>query len=55
MMNHFGTSIVKSVVRIIGCTVVIVRPEAIVAAAACFLVAEVLGILEEFADKRKEK
>ena len=54
-MNHFSVSIIKSIIRIAGCVDVLIRPEEIMFAVFCFLFAEVLGIVEEFADRRKEK
>ena len=53
-MNHFSVSIIKSIIRIAGCVNVRIRPKEIMFAFFCFLFAEVLGIFEEFADKRKE-
>ena len=54
-MNNFSVSIVKSIIRIAGCVDVLFRPEEIMFMVFCFLFAEVLGIVEEFADRRKEK
>lgn len=51
-MNHFNVSIMKSVVRIVGCIALVYGN---LAAAGCLLVAaELLGVVEEFVDKRKE-
>jgi hypothetical protein len=49
--GHFITSIIKSVVRIISCIGAIIAKDALVLAAG-FLLAEILGIIEEVADKR---
>jgi hypothetical protein len=51
-MNHFNVSITKSVIRIVGCIALVYGN---LAAAGCLLVAaELLGVVEEFVDKRKE-
>ena len=51
-MNHFNVSILKSLIRIVGCMTLIYGN---LAAAGCLLVAaELLGVVEEFVDKRKE-
>lgn len=59
-MNHFTTSILKSILRIAGLITTIflaafdlIKPSIITAASALAL-AEILGIAEEFLDKRKE-
>lgn len=54
-MNHFSVSIFKSFLRIAGCITAIYNPQQLDVCAVCFLVAEVLGIVEEFVDKRKEE
>ena len=60
-MNHFNISIVKSLVRMLGCVLFMFiawHQQYEVAAtvlAATFFVAEALGILEEKVDKRKEE
>lgn len=60
-MNHFKISILKSVLRIVGCLVGIVlvcfnqTTASIISLASALGVAEVLGILEEKFDKRKEE
>ena len=60
-MNHFKMSVLKSILRIGSCLTAaglalanIVIP-ALVVAGVGLAVAEVLGILEEVFDKRKEK
>ena len=53
-MNHFSVSIIKSVLRIVGCAIVIANYDYVKLFAVCFLAAEILGIVEEFVDKRKE-
>ena len=51
-MNHFNVSITKSIIRIVGCIALVYGN---LAAAGCLLVAaELLGVVEEFVDKRKE-
>lgn len=49
--GHFGISLVKSILRIVGCVFVIQHGN-VVNMAWCFLIAEALGILEEVCDKR---
>ena len=53
-MNHFIVSIVKSIIRIVACIVAIMYTSLFLFALG-FLVAEILGILEEVFDKRKEE
>lgn len=58
-MTHYTISIAKSGVRILGCIISYVgvffnHTFAIAFFAGSFLLAEVLGILEEVFDKRKE-
>lgn len=48
--GHFGISLLKSILRIVGCIFMLKRNITIMA--WCFLSAEVLGILEEIFDKR---
>lgn len=48
---HFVVSNIKSTVRIIGCIIAILT-KSIGLFATFFLIAEVLGILEELGDKR---
>lgn len=57
-MNHFNISLIKSILRIVGCiasTVLAITnpPIALITFAALFSTAEILGILEEIFDKRK--
>lgn len=60
-MNHFKISILKSILRIAGCVAGIVLaccglvPASLISLASSLGVAEVLGILEEKFDKRKEE
>lgn len=67
-MNHMSISIVKSIIRIIACVLAILSEfnivscamgstelNSVVVLAGGFGIAEVLGILEEIFDKRKEK
>lgn len=59
-INHFNISIIKSILRIIGSIVTIILSMvetklAIISLGAFYVVAELLGILEEVFDKRKEK
>ena len=51
-MNHFNVSLVKSVVRI--CAGVALITLNLILAGALLIVAEILGIIEEFVDKREE-
>ena len=66
-MNHFKVSLLKSIIRILSCLVLIVLfaiwnytddPNliytAVVTFGAGFGIAEILGIMEEVFDKRKE-
>ena len=60
MFNHFNISLIKSLLRIVGCIVALflgifncIIPSVIVLSSSLGL-AEVLGILEEIFDKRKE-
>jgi uncharacterized MnhB-related membrane protein len=50
--GHFIISLVKSLIRIAACIVAIFQKD-ILSLAIGFGVAEILGILEEVADKRK--
>ena len=59
-MNHFNISLIKSILRIIGSIVTIILSMvevkfAIISLGAFYVMAELLGILEEVFDKRKEK
>ena len=59
-MNHFNISIIKSILRIVGSIVTIILSMvdvkfAIISLGAFYVMAELLGILEEVFDKRKEK
>ena len=59
-INHFNISIIKSILRIIGSIVTIILSMvevkfAIISLGAFYVMAELLGILEEVFDKRKEK
>ena len=59
-INHFNISIIKSILRIIGSIVTVVLSMvdvkfAIISLGAFYVMAELLGILEEVFDKRKEK
>ena len=59
-MNHFNISIIKSILRIIGSIVTIILSMvdvkfAIISLGAFYVMAELLGILEEVFDKRKEE
>ena len=51
-MNHFNVSLIKSGVRI--CAGVALVTLNLILAGALLIVAEILGIIEEFVDKRKE-
>ena len=59
-MNHFKISIFKSLIRIIGCIIGIILTvfnnidSGAIVTFSCLGVAEILGILEELFDKRKE-
>lgn len=59
-MNHFKISVLKSILRIVGCIACIVLSitalpmTAGIVFGVLFLLAEILGILEEVFDKRKE-
>lgn len=59
-INHFNISIIKSILRIIGSIVTIILSMvevkfAIISLGAFYVMAELLGILEEVFDKRKEE
>lgn len=59
-INHFNISIIKSILRIVGSIVTIILSMvdvkfAFISLSAFYAVAELLGILEEVFDKRKEK
>lgn len=59
-INHFNISIIKSILRIIGSIVTIIlltinEGIAIINFSAFYAMAELLGILEEVFDKRKEE
>ena len=59
-INHFNISIIKSILRIVGSIVTVVLSMvevkfAIISLGAFYVMAELLGILEEVFDKRKEK
>lgn len=59
-INHFNISIIKSILRIVGSIVTIILSVvetklAIISLGAFYVMAELLGILEEVFDKRKEK
>lgn len=59
-INHFNISIIKSILRIVGSIVTVILSMvetklAIISLSAFYSVAELLGILEEVFDKRKEK
>ena len=51
-MNHFGTSLIKSIIRIVAGIQLWKMDFA--TAGLLFIIAELFGILEEFVDKRKE-
>lgn len=59
-MNHFNISIIKSILRILACilafmlTLLSYAKASILVLSLCLLIAELLGILEEVFDKRKE-
>lgn len=58
-MTHYNISMIKSAVRIVGCIIGFVgaffnATFGIAFTAASLMIAEVLGILEEIFDKRKE-
>lgn len=58
-MNHFSISIVKSIIRLIGTVAAFSLAfinvcAAVSVFAGAYTIAEVLGILEEVFDKRKE-
>lgn len=50
-MGHFLISIVKSLLRIVGCGMFLWKGS-LNCLAGCFLLAELLGIAEEICDKR---
>ena len=57
-INHFNISIIKSILRIIGSIVTIILSMvdvkfAIISLGAFYVMAELLGILEEVFDKKK--
>ena len=59
-INHFNISIIKSILRIVGSIVTIILSMvdakfAIISLGAFCVMAELLGILEEVFDKRKEE
>lgn len=59
-INHFNISIIKSILRIIGSIVTIILSMvevkfAIISLGTFYVMAELLGILEEVFDKRKEE
>lgn len=59
-INHFNISIIKSILRIVGSIVTVVLSMvdvkfAIISLGAFYVMAELLGILEEVFDKRKEE
>lgn len=59
-MNHYRISLIKSIIRIAGCVISIVLAcfwlgAAIGTLGGSLATAEVLGILEEKFDKRKEQ
>lgn len=51
-MNHFNVSLVKSILRI-AAAIFLIQAD-LLTAGSLLIVAEGLGILEEFVDKRKE-
>lgn len=59
-MNHFKISIIKSILRIAGCIIAIILTclnlllPSLITLSSALGVAELLGILEEVYDKRKE-
>lgn len=58
-MNHFKISILKSVIRVLGSIITIITvlfniKLSIIFLASFYLVAEILGVLEEVFDRRKE-
>ena len=55
MLNHFSVSLFKSFLRIAGCVTALYTPNRTDVFALCFLIAEILGIVEEIVDKRKEE
>lgn len=60
-MNHFNLSLIKSIIRILGGMISIVPllydslNLSIILLGSSLALAEILGILEEIFDKRKEK
>lgn len=50
--GHFLISMAKSLIRLVGCLVTVITGNVITLAASLGL-AELLGVAEEFADKRK--
>lgn len=52
--QHFYTSLLKSILRILGCITLILdqSPKTIALFSFCFAVSEILGIVEEVFDKR---
>lgn len=60
VMNHFRISIVKSILRIVGCVCAGVLASlnlllpSLITVSSALCIAELLGILEEIYDKRKE-
>lgn len=58
MNSHFKISLIKSILRILGCIVAIIvcfwsKTSSIIILSSALLVAEILGILEEIKDTRK--
>lgn len=60
-LNHMTVSICKSIIRLVACTSLVVRAyfnlsvySALIMFGILFGVAELLGIVEEVVDKRKE-
>ena len=58
MNSHFKISLIKSILRILGCIIAIIvcfwsKTSSIIILSSALLVAEILGILEEIKDTRK--
>lgn len=58
MNSHFKISLIKSILRILGCIIAIIvcfwsKTSAIIVLSSALLIAEILGILEEIKDPRK--
>lgn len=50
--GHFITSLFKSGIRIVGYTLVMMQIPVLTLAMSILIIAEIFGVVEEFADKR---